>query len=140
MDHDHSGHGGHGGSSDMCSMNMLFTWDSNNLCVVFKWWHVRTTLGLYLTLVSIVLLSAGYEYLRFRMRLIDNQASIANGVSTSGMKVYKALGYAAQVGYSYLLMLMFMTYNGWVMIAVSCGAGLGFYLWGNRSERQLSCH
>lgn len=147
MEHmDHSGHHEamaattHGGS-DMCSMNMLFTWDPTNLCVVFKWWHVRTTPGLILTLLAIIALSAGYEYLRYRIRIIDNERAAASSIETRPQnRVRQSIGYALQVGYSYLLMLIFMTYNGWAMLAVAVGAGLGFWFWGDKAQRQMSCH
>lgn len=141
----HGGHGSHGGESSMCSMNMLFTWDTTDLCVVFKWWHVRTQTGLMLTLAAIVALSAGYEYLRYRIRLIDNEAfsspALANLPSiTRSMRLKQSAGYALQVGYSYLLMLVFMSYNGWAMISVAAGAGLGFWFWGDKAQRGMSCH
>jgi len=38
--------------------------------------------------------------------------------------------------------LVFMTYNGWVMIAVSFGAGLGYLLFGARTTatKDTACH
>lgn len=74
MDHsgmDHSMPMPDHGDMDMCSMNMLFTWDTTNLCVVFKWWHVRTNLDLLLTIVAVVALGAGYEYLRLVAKRFD---------------------------------------------------------------------
>lgn len=128
----------------MCSMNMLFTWDPTDLCVVFKWWHVRTTFGFILTLVTIAALSAGYEYLRYRIRLIDNsyrEALEMSGLPRSkSIKFRQAVGYAVQVGYSYLLMLVFMSYNGWAMLAVAIGAGFGFWFWGDLAQKSMSCH
>lgn len=70
---DHSEHEHHqattmmdmGDDDDQCSMNMLFNWDTKNLCVVFKWWHIRTTFDAILTLLIVVLLGMGYEYLKF---------------------------------------------------------------------------
>lgn len=149
MDHSpHSGHGGHGGSGELskCSMNMLFTWDTTDLCVVFRWWHVRTNPGLVLTLLTIIALSAGYEYLRYRIRLIDidaqNQTTLGNTSNdNSGIRLRQSIGYALQVGYSYLLMLIFMSYNGWAMLSVAVGAGLGFWIWGgDRAQKSMSCH
>lgn len=64
MDHGDMG-GGHGGMDDMCSMNMLFTWDTTNLCIISKHWHIRSNMSLVLSLLAIVALTAGYEYLRF---------------------------------------------------------------------------
>lgn len=141
----HGGPGGHGGESSVCSMNMHFTWETTDLCVIFKWWHVRTQIGLMMTLAAIMSLSAGYEYLRYQIRRLDNEACnspiVANSASMSrSMKLKQSAGYAFQVGYSYLLMLVFMSYNGWAMISVAVGAGIGFWFWGDRAQRGMSCH
>lgn len=47
---------------------MLFTWDTSNLCIVFRWWHIRSTPGLFLSLLAVVALGAGYEALREGIR------------------------------------------------------------------------
>jgi len=49
-------------------MQMLFTWNTENLCIVFKWWHIRSTFGLIASLVAVVALVAGYEALREGIR------------------------------------------------------------------------
>lgn len=43
---------------------MLFTWNTNNLCIVFRQWHVRGTTSLVFSLLAIVLIAMGYEGLR----------------------------------------------------------------------------
>lgn len=43
---------------------MLFTWDTNNLCIVFKSWRVTSTMSLIWSLVGVMLLTAGYELVR----------------------------------------------------------------------------
>lgn len=144
MDHAHHEElsaAAHGGGGGMCSMNMLFTWDPTDLCVVFKWWHVRTTPGLVLTLLTIAALSAGYEYVRYRVRAIDHDyAALGSTDNRSSLRLRQSIGYAVQVGYSYLLMLVFMTYNGWAMLAVAIGAGAGFWMWGELAQKTMSCH
>lgn len=80
MDHGGMDHGGmgDGGDMDMCSMSMLFTWNTKNLCLVFDWWHVRTSFGLVLTLLTVVALGMGYEYIRQIARIYDARcASLA---------------------------------------------------------------
>jgi len=53
----------------------------------------------------------------------------------------KAIFYGIQVFYSFFIMLLFMTYNGWVMIAIATGAFLGYILWGGHSATQsIACH
>lgn len=43
---------------------MLFTWDTNNLCIVFRSWRVTSTMSLIWSLLGVVLLTAGYELVR----------------------------------------------------------------------------
>jgi len=68
MEHSHHGHGdmdmGDGDSGPMCSMNMLFTWDTTNLCIVFQGWRVTGTWSLIVSLLAVVALTALYEALR----------------------------------------------------------------------------
>ncbi|KAI9927784.1 hypothetical protein MW887_002636 [Aspergillus wentii] len=68
MDMGHGGmdHGGHGGMDmgGQCNMNMLFTWSSKNLCIIFRQWRVDGPISLLASLVVIVLLTAGYEGIR----------------------------------------------------------------------------
>ncbi|KAG5365431.1 Copper transport protein [Yarrowia sp. C11] len=157
---DHSGHEmpmpdmpGHGDMPEMCSMNMIFNWDTKGMCVVFPWWHVKTHVGMVLTVVAVVFISAGYEYVRklsrdidaaFKATDCDLEPLINPDVRPSDqkkIKIYKSIFYGFQVGYSFLLMLVFMTYNAWLMAAVAIGAGVGYFIWGGESsERSMSCH
>lgn len=43
---------------------MLFTWSSKNLCIIFRQWHITGPFSLVVSLVAIVLLTAGYEGVR----------------------------------------------------------------------------
>jgi Ctr copper transporter family len=43
---------------------MLFTWNTENLCIVFPQWRVTGTLSLLFSLVAVALLTAGYELVR----------------------------------------------------------------------------
>ncbi|KAK2591254.1 copper transpport protein [Conoideocrella luteorostrata] len=164
MGHGDMDHGGHGGMDDMCSMSMLFTWDTKNLCIVFRQWHIRSTVGLVFSLIAVVLLAMGYEALRALSRKYEH--SINNRITTmphdephtettpflapgqnqqSASKrghVVKSVFYGIQNFYAFMLMLVFMTYNGWVMIAVSLGAFLGYLVFGHTtsSTKDNACH
>jgi len=50
--------------------------------------------------------------------------------------------YAVQVFYSFFIMLLFMTYNGWVMLAVAVGAFVGYIVFGrdSSSAKSVACH
>jgi len=43
---------------------MLFTWSAKDLCIVFRQWRVTGPFSLLLSLVAIVILTAGYEGVR----------------------------------------------------------------------------
>ncbi|RMZ92722.1 hypothetical protein DV736_g19, partial [Chaetothyriales sp. CBS 134916] len=136
MDHRHMDHGDmdHGDmdmGGDKCSMNMLFTWSSKNLCIVFSQWHVTGTLSLILSLLAIVALTAGYEWVRSVSRKYEQRLSarlqafaapstsnsLADGSSsllTAGKDarlaverrgvIIKAALYALQIFYSFFIM------------------------------------
>ncbi|KAF7713766.1 Uncharacterized protein PECH_000605 [Penicillium ucsense] len=191
MDHSmHMDHGGmdHGGMDhgdmDMgqCSMNMIFTWSSKNLCIIFRQWRITGPVSFILSLILIVLLTAGYEGVRHATRKYEtrhNQRLNAIAVSTNtggvdeipgptalnahevqtegsplivgrdsrsalarrGKLVLAAL-YAVQVFYSFFIMLLFMTYNGMVMLAVAVGAFVGHLVFAEDAPatKSIACH
>ena len=60
---------------------MLFTWDTTNLCIIFRWWHVSSTFTLLISLVAIALLTAGYEVVReVSKRYETSSAEYANSL------------------------------------------------------------
>jgi len=140
----------HGGMGGMCTMNMHFTWDTNNLCIIFEWWHIRSTAGLIFSLLAVVALGVGYEAIRSGSRRYEqwvakrqediprrNQVEV-----TKRAHVFKAVLYAVQNFYAFMLMLVFMTYNGWVMMSVTLGAFVGYLLFGTNtsSTKDTACH
>jgi copper transporter 1 len=142
MDHSNPDHG-----NDVCSMNMIFTWEWKNTCVVFRWWHIKTFSHFVVTFIAIVLLTASYEYLKHMfVQWETSNSGIVTGTTNSNSatvnryKAKRAVGYGIQVAFSFWLMLVFMTYNGWLMIAVAVGAVVGNYFWGTAVNRSLSCH
>ncbi|CAI7574717.1 unnamed protein product [Penicillium glandicola] len=184
MDHGDMGHG----DMDMgakCNMNMLFTWSSENLCIIFRGWHVTGPFSFLLSLIAIVILTAGYEGIRSVTRKYEaahaqrlsafgstsatGDAEIADPIIANGLadaihhtherspllvgrdnraalarkgKLTMAALYAIQVFYSFFIMLLFMTYNGQVMIAVAVGAFVGYLAFseGTPAEKTIACH
>ncbi|KAJ6009588.1 hypothetical protein N7499_005014 [Penicillium canescens] len=67
----------------------------------------------------------------------DNRAALARRG-----KVTMAALYAIQVFYSFFIMLLFMTYNGPVMIAVAVGAFVGYLAFseGTPASKTIACH
>ncbi|OQD77007.1 hypothetical protein PENDEC_c003G06363 [Penicillium decumbens] len=168
-------------------MQMVFTWSAENLCIIFRWWRITGPLSFLLSLILIVLLTAGYEGVRSVTRKYEaahNQRlnsfpvssatggedgildqSIAN-VSEEGFrpvsserspllagrdnraavarrgKITLAALYAIQVFYSFFIMLLFMTYNGMIMLAVAVGAFVGYlgFAEGTPATKSVACH
>ncbi|KAK7519963.1 ctr copper transporter family protein [Phyllosticta citriasiana] len=168
MDHGDMDHGGHGGmdmgKGHKCNMNMLFTWDTTDLCIVFRGWHVTGTLSLLLSLVAVALLCAGYEGVRDISRRYELSVAARQKVKDDGpglpdrtrhgpwtardekrATIIKGVLYAVQVFYSFFIMLLFMTYNGWIMLAVAVGAFVGYVVFGSGSNsasatKSVACH
>lgn len=56
---------------------------------------------------------------------------------------YESLIYGLQVFYSFMLMLVFMTYNGWLMVSMTLGAIVGYYKFSSIASpltQSLACH
>ena len=79
MDHSHMDHSmpgmdhGGGASQPMCNMNMLFTWSTDNLCIIFHWWRITNVLTLLISLVAVAALTAGYEAVREASRRYESR-------------------------------------------------------------------
>ncbi|CAI4968459.1 ANM_HP_G0076580.mRNA.1.CDS.1 [Saccharomyces cerevisiae] len=157
MNHKMEGNAGHdhsdmhmGDGDDTCSMNMLFSWSYKNTCVVFEWWHIKTLPGLILSCLAIFGLAYIYEYLKYcvHKRQLSQRVLLPNRSLTKinqADKVSNSILYGLQVGFSFMLMLVFMTYNGWLMLAVVCGAIWGNYSWCTSyspeiDDSSLACH
>ncbi len=52
---------------------MLFTWDTTNLCIVFRSWRVTGLATLILSLIAVVALTAGYEAVREASRRYEEK-------------------------------------------------------------------
>jgi copper transporter 1 len=144
MDH---GHGGHGdGGMDMgptCSMHMLWNTQIEDTCIVFRQWHISSHFIFALSFIAIILISLGYEYLRAYQRSVDRRIAQAlsrgKGRDRSAPsyctvpfypRVLRAALYGSQVFVSFFLMLVFMTYNAYLILAVVLGASIGHFVFG----------
>ncbi|KAI8138758.1 Ctr copper transporter [Fennellomyces sp. T-0311] len=141
---------------------MLFNWQVKDVCVVFEWWHIHTATGLFLSCLVIFGIAAGYEYLRAKSSALDqawhikkydgsddegdgllSRATVTPPKLTKRQELMRSVLYAILVAISFWLMLVFMTYNGYLMIAVVLGAGFGHYVFGQghlTASRSIQCH
>ena len=147
MNHDTMNHKGmdHGDMNhNSCSMNMSFTWSYQDTCIIFEWWHIHSLLQFLISCIIIVSLSIYYEYLKYKFVKFANENNAIR--SQRNERWNKALQYGIQVGFSFMLMLVFMTYNGWLMICIVVGATIGHFKWNDAmlqsstEQRPLACH
>ncbi|KAL8694047.1 MAG: hypothetical protein Q9218_001225 [Villophora microphyllina] len=112
---------------------MLFTWDTTNLCIIFPQWHIHSTFSLFMSLIGVIVLTAGYELVREMSRRYEaSTAEYVNKLPNSlhedddedvrerssllwatgkslgdvekRQKLVKAAFYAVQVFYSFFIM------------------------------------
>ena len=62
---------------------MLFTWNTQNLCIVFRQWHITGTVSLLLSLAAVALLTAGYEGVRRISRQYEQSHAVRMGAFSS---------------------------------------------------------
>ncbi|XP_070581748.1 high affinity copper uptake protein 1-like [Ptychodera flava] len=154
--HDMSGTGGgHAGHSTGAGheMKMYFHF-SQTVTILFYEWQVDTVGALVGSCIAIFFLAMLYEGLKvlreslLRKSIVNVRYSstpVGKGsgetvlMETHGhgrarmfstSHVIQTLLHIIQITLSYFLMLIFMTYNVWLCIAVALGAGVGYFIFG----------
>lgn len=148
----HSGHeGGHGGDHVGHMMAMTFYFGYKNVELLFSGLVINSPGEMVLACLGVFLLAALYEGLkigrevllrRSQVNVRYNSMPLPGSDGTIVMETHKTVGqrmlspahflqtllHVLQVVLSYVLMLVFMTYNGFLCIAVALGAGAGYFL------------
>ncbi|XP_071519093.1 uncharacterized protein [Panulirus ornatus] len=142
-------------------MSMSFHFGYNET-ILFDWWNINTIGGLIGSMIGIFILAMLYEGLKYWREHLFRKAIAAvqycanvKGNITDENKAsqfmeqiimpptmnmlskdhgIQTLLHMIQMIVSYLLMLIFMTYNVWLCLAVVFGAGLGYFLFGWRKS------
>jgi hypothetical protein len=72
---------------------MLFTWSTHNLCIVFRQWRITGTVSLLVSLAAIALLTAGYEGVReiSRQYELSHATKMSAFSSSASSKSFTAL-------------------------------------------------
>ena len=45
-------------------LKMIFTWDTTNLCIIFRWWRITGVFSLLVSLAAVAGITALYELVR----------------------------------------------------------------------------
>lgn len=151
-------------TDDMGGMGMQMTFHFGYVeTILFDWWHISNVGGLIGSMIGIFILALLYEGLKYWREHLFRRAiaavqycgNIHKGNITGENKAtqymeqiimpptvnmlsvdhgIQTLLHVLQMIISYLLMLIFMTYNVWLCLAVIFGAGVGYFLFGWRKS------
>lgn len=148
---DHGNHGGGSGHEGHMGMAMTFYFGYTNVELLFSGLVINSAGEMVLACIGVFLLAALYEGLkigrefllrRSQVNVRYNSMPLPGSDGTVVMETHKTVGqrmlspahflqtllHVLQVVLSYMLMLVFMTYNGYLCIAVALGAGAGYFL------------
>ncbi|KAJ2928450.1 hypothetical protein H1R20_g8647, partial [Candolleomyces eurysporus] len=142
MDMDHGS--GMGNSGPACKISMLWNWYTIDACFISKQWHIRSKgmfagscIGVILLVMSVELLRRlGKEYDASLYRQFHRRAASANSPDGSTLtfratpfqQLIRAFIHACAFGTAYIVMLLAMYYNGYIIICIFIGAGLGKFV------------
>ncbi|KAK1127183.1 hypothetical protein K0M31_003732 [Melipona bicolor] len=118
--------------------------------ILFRQWYTRDSAGIVASMIGIILLTTIYEGIKsYRDHLYINTARLwkhrtesrRSQLLFSKIHVFQTVIHVIQLVIGYFLMLIFMTYNVWLCIAVALGAALGYWVfsWGKSSGDNIDC-
>uniref|UniRef100_A0A8B9LX58 Copper transport protein n=1 Tax=Accipiter nisus TaxID=211598 RepID=A0A8B9LX58_9AVES len=140
----------HSHGSDMMMMAMTFHFSYENVPLLFSGLTINTPGEMAGAFVAVFFLAMFYEGLKIARECLLRKSQVSiryNSMPVPGpngtilMETHKTVGqqmlsfphllqtvlHIIQVVVSYFLMLIFMTYNGYLCIAVAAGAGTGYF-------------
>ncbi|KAI1614641.1 putative high affinity copper protein [Exophiala viscosa] len=144
------------GDSSSCKISMLWNWYTIDACFLAQSWHITTKgafaascIGVMLLVVSLELLRrVGKEYDTFILRQFqrnialdganlkgqDNSGSCQSGPqivtfrASPLQQLVRSVIHAMTFGLAYIIMLLAMYFNGFIIICIFIGAFLGKFL------------
>ncbi|KJZ77668.1 hypothetical protein HIM_02845 [Hirsutella minnesotensis 3608] len=141
-------HGGMDGDAATCKISMLWNWNTIDACFLSSSWHIRnngmfaaTCIGVMLLVVLVEFLRRmGKEYDAFLLRqarrelahrYVDGKmfdAPVITFRATVLQQLTRSVIHALTFAGAYIVMLLAMYFNGYVIICIFLGAGLGKFL------------
>ncbi|KAL1410298.1 copper transporter complex subunit Ctr4 [Vanrija albida] len=139
----HGGHGGMGGGN-ACKISMLWNWNTIDSCFLSKSWHVRSKAMFGGSVVGVFFLCMAIEAVRAAARAYDRKLVAARVAAISADKggpvgpvqptllqqLVRALAYGVQFTGAFLVMLLGMYYNGYILFAIFLGHTIGYFVFG----------
>ncbi|KAK0632486.1 Ctr copper transporter family-domain-containing protein [Immersiella caudata] len=140
---------GHGlGTANECKVSMLWNWYTIDACFLSSSWQITTNGAFAATCIGVILMVVALEALRrigkeydahvlreFQARLAALSASSSEQAETGSTTVtfkvspvqqlVRSVIHALTFGLAYIVMLLAMYYNGYIIICIIVGAGLG---------------
>ncbi|TDZ38197.1 Copper transport protein CTR4 [Colletotrichum spinosum] len=144
----------HGGAAMAdCKVSMLWNWDTVDACFLSSSWQIRNGGMMAASCIGVVLLVVLLEVLRAMTKKFDDmmlaqmrrraESLLANSATTADaslspapivmrvsplQQVLRCLLYAVTFGLAYVIMLLAMYFNGYIIISIIVGAGLGKFV------------
>lgn len=146
---------------------------SKTVTILFEGWKVDTVEGIVASCFAVFVIAALYEGLKVGREILKRRYSYVVSVDLTETKTYgtgpgqtaviteskgqlprsrlcnwhhflQTFLHIVQVTVSYFLMLIFMTYNVWLCLAVALGAGCGYFIFGWKLNKVVDiyehCH
>lgn len=101
---------------------MYLNWATSVPHVFFSWWKADTPLRFLASIAIIYFLAFVFEGLA---NLRSQYESRNRGITSKLVKLVKSSFHMILAGYGLFLMMIFMTYNGLMMLAMVLGHGCG---------------
>lgn len=137
---DHDSHHGHHSQHSTHDHAVYFNFNTD-MAVLFSGWSLNSRTGIFLLCFGILFLGILYQGIKHLRVYIHRDIPILNHTAFSREHALQTLLYGVQIVFSYILMLVIMTYNVWVFICTVVGLGIGFFLceWHRPKTHQGSC-
>ncbi|KAH6692970.1 Ctr copper transporter family-domain-containing protein, partial [Verticillium dahliae] len=151
-------HGSHSDDTDLqCQMEMIWNWNTVGSCFLAKSWYIRTEGMMVASSIGVALLAVTLELCRRACKEYDASivAQMERSVTAATLtnpsllppssrssptvrilslrvsplqQAIRSLMYAITFSVAYIVMLLVMSFNGYIIVAIFVGAGLGKFL------------
>jgi len=139
-----------------CKMSMLWNWYTIDACFISNQWHIRSEVAFTFSVIFVFILVAlvegvrrfGREYDRTLVRQAGNIDSASGRLTktndlespspsayvlfklTHKQQLIRSLVFTVQFGAAFIIMLLVMQSNGFMIFAIILGGGVGHFVFG----------